>query len=599
MRKVILFVLLSLSFTLYAQEKTAQSEQTEIPTKQKGSIKGRVVGDDGQPMEGVQVNIWGIGEMNNSQSVTTDEEGNFIAEGLTQIPYRISAYAKGFILPPSPAEARHIRIGEFANLSLVKGGVITGRVTNAQGEPVIGVRTQVFRLRDAEGKKVAENNVFGYRNFKTDDRGMYRYYGLPAGKYLVSVGGRTRFNYGPSDVRDTDTPTFYPSSTKDTAVEVSVNLGEEVPNVNIRYRGEKGASISGNVAGEGTEKAGVNDVIEITLLSYPNHTPLNATAVFLHRPSRSFALFGLADGDYELVANTNGYGTDPEQKLFVSLPRRVSIKGGNVENVILQLQALASVAGKIVVESVPEKPEKNICKSERKSLPDEIVIKINQDVGDKEAPYNPWSWENTSAPNDKGDISFRNLFAGHYFLTTQLPDETWYVKAITLPQQTTTALVAKANAATEKAPAKIDVGKHGLTVSAGEKRKDLLLTIASGAASFSGKLVAAPNKTMPARMRIHLIPAEKDAADDLLRYAEYKIKTDGAFQFANLAPGKYWLVARAIAEEESDEKNPAPLAWDAAKRIALRREAEAKNELIELSACQPHRDYELKISGAK
>jgi hypothetical protein len=47
-----------------------------------------------------------------------------------------------------------ITLGDNVTLNLVKGGVITGRVLNSVGEPVIAVNMSVIRVRDTEGKSV-------------------------------------------------------------------------------------------------------------------------------------------------------------------------------------------------------------------------------------------------------------------------------------------------------------------------------------------------------------------------------------------------------------------------------------------------------------
>ena len=71
------------------------------------------------------------------------------------------------------------------DFTLVRGGVITGRVTNSEGKPLINERVQ-FKLAD----ELKNNNSLGLKQirFTTDDRGIYRIYGIPAGSYLVSAG---------------------------------------------------------------------------------------------------------------------------------------------------------------------------------------------------------------------------------------------------------------------------------------------------------------------------------------------------------------------------------------------------------------------------
>ena len=96
-------------------------------------------------------------------------------------------------------------------------------------------------------------------------------------------------------------------------------------------------------------------------------------------------------------------------------------------------------------------------------------------------------------------------------------------------------------------------------------------------------------------MRVFLVPAEKDAADDVLRYYE-AVTRDTSFVLQHLAPGKYWLLARAVPEDESDEKPAKPVAWDATERAKLRQAAEAANQSIELTACQRVKDVAFKLA---
>ena len=93
------------------------------------------------------------------------------------------------------------------------------------------------------------------------------------------------------------------------------------------------------------------------------------------------------------------------------------------------------------------------------------------------------------------------------------------------------------------------------------------------------------------------MPVERENADNTLRYAETNIAPDGAFAFANLAPGRYWLLAR-VALPDADEAESRPLAWDAKTRAQLRREAETANAALELKPCQRAADYELRFTPA-
>ena len=69
---------------------------------------------------------------------------------------------------------------EDINFSLVRGGVITGKVTDADGHPVILQQVSLFPA-DAFASNAPNNHnvqIFPSSNVQTDDRGIYRMYGL-------------------------------------------------------------------------------------------------------------------------------------------------------------------------------------------------------------------------------------------------------------------------------------------------------------------------------------------------------------------------------------------------------------------------------------
>ena len=117
--------------------------------------------------------------------------------------------------------------------------------------------------------------------------------------------------------------------------------------------------------------------------------------------------------------------------------------------------------------------------------------------------------------------------------------------------------------------------------------------LGEGAAAVSGKIVSATEgKSLPAKVRVFLIPAEPTAAEDVLRYREL-ISADGKFHFKNLAPGKY----RVLARSDSGEPTARPAAYEATERARLRREAEAAGQEFSLSLCQRRNDLEVKYTS--
>ncbi len=174
------------------------------------------------------------------------------------------------------------------------------------------------------------------------------------------------------------------------------------------------------------------------------------------------------------------------------------------------------------------------------------------------------------------------MSAGRFRIKSNLPDDGLYIHAITQPAQ-----------GAAKKP--IDASRSGITVKAGEKLAGIEVLIAEGAGSLNGRVVPPKEGSkLPPRLRVHLIPAEVSAADDVLRYAETTVRNDGGFEFKHIAPGKYLLHTRQVAEKEANDDQTRPTAWDPIERAKLRRRAAAVKNEIELKACQRVKEHVLR-----
>jgi hypothetical protein len=288
------------------------------------------------------------------------------------------------------------------------------------------------------------------------------------------------------------------------------------------------------------------------------------------------------DGEYDLVAQI-GVGTENSA---ASAPRRVTVKGTDVTGLELALSPLAAIAGRVVLEALPESERAGDCKNKRGGSPDETVIIARRDdkAGAKEQSTPGILAPTDGTPDAKGEFRIASLIAGRYRIETRLPTEDWFVRSITVPGP---AASKQQN----------DVMSPGLALSSGQRATDLTVTLAEGAAGLRGKVVPAREGTsLPSRLRIHIVPAESESADVVLRYAEVAVDDGGGFSISNLAPGRYFILARAVSDEEFMERDSRPVAWDAASRKSLRREAETANVTVEFQRCQRVTDYALKYS---
>ncbi len=283
-----------------------------------------------------------VNSTGNARTATSGVDGSFRVSGLEPALYTVTGNAPAYtFVPGENGLPTYYRIGDTVNLELIRGGAITGTVTNAIGEPVVTVRVRATMVRDARGE-VPKVMTFGLMEQPTDDRGIYRIYGLRPGTYIVSAGGA---GFSPSfNPYDVDLPTFAPSSTRDNAAEVIVRSGEDAT-MDIRYRGEPGHVISGT-----TKVAGTNGA-SITVTAAGSPVPFATT--FQPAGARGFAFTGLGDGDYDLVAQeaTTNPITTTMPNFALSEPKRVSVRGADVTGIELTTRPLGSVSGKIALES--------------------------------------------------------------------------------------------------------------------------------------------------------------------------------------------------------------------------------------------------------
>ena len=116
---------------------SSQTERNPAWQNREGAITGRVIGPDGRPMADARVvafQMWGPDRRirRRSSSITVSTTQSLWA-------YILLAYAPGYVSAETPSENAIHRIGENLTIRMIKGGVITGRVTDEAGEPVVGV----------------------------------------------------------------------------------------------------------------------------------------------------------------------------------------------------------------------------------------------------------------------------------------------------------------------------------------------------------------------------------------------------------------------------------------------------------------------------
>src|SRR5215470_13162427 len=566
-----LFLLFSLFISLIANAQTSE-------------ITGRVVADDGEGLANVTVLLNVVGARSVVPRATaTDENGKFRFSDLNQNEYTISVTDFGGYVrtPPSEAERqrpRYYRVGDDVTVAMTRGGVITGRVTNANGEPVIAVAVAAVKVRDAEGAPT--RGGYPSRPRFTNDRGVYRIYGLTPGTYVVAANRRDN-NFRPSAAPyDDELPAYHPAATtRADAAEMKVSFGVENTGVDIRYGGSRGHNISGVVSGG----KGIVTRPAVSLQLYGAQGELSGASAYI-RPgddNRGFAFYGLPDGEYVVIARSIG-----DDQSLAAEPARIKLSGADVAGIELKLDPLGSVSGHIVIDGLPAS-----CDAKRKiSLERFTIALMRDDLQTDPLAFLRYSGGSNRGVGENGKFIVNNVGPGHYRIVARSPDEYIYAKGITA-----SAATPARRGAARAATLADGVSQNGFPFRLGEKMAGVTVTFAEGAASLRGK-VAPENEgaRLPSRLRLHLIPADPKAAEDVLRYSETIVRSEGAFAFNNIAPGKYRLLTRIVPDDEPVDRPPFPAAWDANERASLRKEAEATNVEVELKPCQRVTDQVVK-----
>ena len=558
---------------------TISAQVSSTSAAPSGVITGRVSSSTGDLPNNAVVYASASGiTLGPPRTTVVNSDGSFKIDSLEVGVYRVWASASGFVadVPLGTDTRGFVHTGESINFRLRKGGVITGTVLTGNNSPVVGASVRAFRVRDEAGKAVEISPSFTERF--TDDRGVYRIYGLTPGTYVVAVGGGSRFfgSVGTTGF-DQDAPTYAPSSTRDTAMEISVRSGDEAT-ADIQYRGEPGHAISGRVNGIVQTAAGIISSATITVTDVKSRTVLmtSSTSSFTEY---AFALFGVPDGEYEVVAqNFSGQTRDTK----ASEGKRVKVQGADVTGVILTVAPLPGISGRVVLDNFTAE-----CVAPRDTALQETIIfgrRDKQSAKSADAKTNtatepvPLIFADQAADavaDAKGDFVLRSLHAGTYRLGVTLPGTRWYLKSLTL--------------GTNPRNADSRIISDGITLNT-QSVSGINITISEGAALVRGTLVTSEGQPVKDRMVIYFVPAEKENASNLLRYFESRSEADGKFELRNVPPGEYLLIPLSTDEN----RQPGILIrQDASLRADIVRDAQKLNQRLALKPCERIDNLEL------
>ena len=222
--------------------------QTKVERESLNTVSGKVT-IKGKGVSGVGVSIRStkLNYRNQSFSGRTDQDGNYRIANVPRGTYQIAPSSPEFSLTENQQRVLILTAGENVgaiDFALVRGGVITGKVTSSDNQPLIeaSISYTVERIDEA-GNQSSRTDA----RYQTDDRGIYRLFGLVPGKYKVSV---TRDVTTAFSQPARFTPTYYPATTDPSkATIIEVTEGSEFTGIDINVELNENSSEKFTVKG--------------------------------------------------------------------------------------------------------------------------------------------------------------------------------------------------------------------------------------------------------------------------------------------------------------------------------------------------------------
>jgi hypothetical protein len=301
----------------------------------------------------------------------TDPAGHFSFKNHAPGTYGIRATLDGYFGPPINGSASTTVTKSVTaeatkplpptDIFMAKGGIISGRVRDPNGQPVSGIDVAAMRLTYSNGRPQWTAAV----SKPTDDRGEFRIFWVSPGEYYVGVTPRPA-----TAPQDSFTRTFFPGVTDPAAatallikdgtqtdgIDFSIQTIASTPTYRISGRATNPLAVSNPTTG--TVDRNANSFIlsprEPGPLDSGNPPTLQNSLPAAARPNGEFEIRNVRPGSYDLfiyystpVVQVPPAATPPMQRYYIDRAR-VEIRDSDVEGVTLQIQKGTEIKGKVV-----------------------------------------------------------------------------------------------------------------------------------------------------------------------------------------------------------------------------------------------------------
>jgi protocatechuate 3,4-dioxygenase beta subunit len=503
-RAVSFVVLITFLVSLHAFSQSSDNSQNKC------SLHGAVVDSKtGQPVKGAEIMLrggasgssgsWAAGMASRSEpaAAISDSDGHFSFDTLAPGRYRVTASRNGYVnRGPRPGGMNFVtlssgqQVTDFV-LRLTPSAVIAGRVTTEGDEPLPNVSVEAMKYTyQNDRRQLTEVGMS-----TTNDRGEYRIWGLPPGRYYIHATHPRGEAMRPGGL--VYVPIFYPGVTDLSRTQpLELHPGNEATGIDLNFVPTRSVRVSGRVLNSSSQPdkgAQVTLVGTTASSTFPvGQASCDAKGIFEIR--------GVPPGSYTLIAEQ--YGNSEGDKVMRG---RTSIDVGetNVNDAEVVTGPGSIVSGHVRVEG--------------KSNPDLSKLTVLLDPLDDLASVG-------FAP----DVSNIPVRADGTFQFHDVPEGTYRINLIPLPNGYYLKPVGEGDA--------VETG-----VKVGHNRSAAVeLILSAGAGRITGTV--SRNEQPVAAATVVLVPDPPRRAEPRL-YRQAISDSGGRFTIPNVTPGDYKLFA--------------------------------------------------------